>query len=99
MTDSYRIFGSEALAMGLVQEVHSLGDLKAAAQDLAKSLAALSRVAVAGVLRCVVGAEGAPLEVALAEEGKAYRLCAETHDHREGLRGFVEKRSPVFTDN
>lgn len=51
MTDSYRIFGSEALAMGLVQEVHSLGDLKAAAHDLAKSLAALPRVAVAGVLR------------------------------------------------
>lgn len=99
MTDSYRIFGSEALAMGLVQEVHPLGDLKAAAHDLARSLAALPRVAVAGVLRCVVGAEGAPLEVALAEERKAYRLCAESHDHREGLRGFVEKRSPVFTDN
>lgn len=92
-----KVDGPEALAMGLVQEVHPLKDLKAAAHELAKSLAAMPPVAVSGVLRCVVGADGAPLEVALAEERKAYRLCAESHDHFEGLRAFVEKRAPIFT--
>ncbi|MGI9590689.1 MAG: enoyl-CoA hydratase/isomerase family protein [Myxococcota bacterium] len=92
-----KISGPEAHRIGLVHEVHPLGELKDAAQALASELAAMPPVAVAGVLRCVVGAGTAPLEEALAEERAAVLRCARTKDQVEGMRAFLEKRRPVFT--
>jgi enoyl-CoA hydratase len=92
-----KISGPEALRIGLVQEVHPLDQLKSAAHALAVELAAMPPVAVTGVLRCVVGAGGAPLEEALAEERAAVQRCARTKDQIEGMRAFLQKRKPVFT--
>ena len=92
-----KISGPEALRIGLVQEVHPLEELKAAAHALAQELAAMPPIAVAGVLRCVVGAAGAPLDDALAAERAAVKSCAGTRDQAEGMRAFMEKRRPVFT--
>ena len=92
-----KIGGPEAHRIGLVHEVHPLAGLKTAAHALARELAAMPPVAVAGVLRCVVGAGAAPLAEALAEERAAVRACAGTKDQAEGMRAFLEKRAPVFT--
>jgi len=92
-----KIDGPEAHRIGLVHEVHRLDQLKAAARSLALELAAMPPVAVAGVLRCVVGAGTAPLEQALAEERAAVLRCGRTKDQIEGMRAFIEKRRPVFT--
>ena len=92
-----KISGPEALRIGLVQEVHPLEELKAAAHALARELAAMPPIAVAGVLSCVVGAAGAPLDEALAAERAAVKSCAGTRDQAEGMRAFLEKRRPVFT--
>ena len=92
-----KISGPEALAIGLVQEVHPLDELKAAAQALARELASMPPLAVAGVLDCVVGAGGAPLEDALATERRAVKRCSGTGDQIEGMQAFLEKRRPVFT--
>ena len=92
-----KISGPDAYRIGLVSEVHPLTELKAAAHALAHELAAMPPIAVAGVLRCVVGAQEAPLERALAEERAAVLRCGKTQDQREGMRAFIEKRRPVFT--
>ena len=92
-----KIDGAEALRIGLVQEVHPLEELKNAAHALALELAGMPPVAVAGVLRCVVGAGDAPLTDALAAERAAVERCAKTRDQVEGMRAFLEKRRPVFT--
>ena len=92
-----KISGPEAYRIGLVSEVHPLTELKASAHALAQELAAMPPIAVAGVLRCVVGAQEAPLEQALAEERAAVLRCGQTQDQREGMRAFIEKRRPVFT--
>jgi enoyl-CoA hydratase len=92
-----KISGPEALRIGLVQEVHPLAELKNAARALAAELAAMPPAAVAGVLRCVVGAGSASLEEALACERAAVHRCARTKDQVEGMRAFLEKRRPVFT--
>ncbi len=92
-----KIDGPEALRIGLVQQVHPLAELKGAAHALARELAAMPPLAVAGVLRCVVGAGDAPLETALAEERAAVRRCFGSKDQIEGMRAFLEKRRPVFT--
>jgi enoyl-CoA hydratase len=93
-----KIDGDEALRIGLAHSIHPIGQLKAAAHALARQLAGMPHIAVAGVLRCVVGAGDAPLAQALAEERRAYLRCAESADHREGMAAFLEKRAPRFGD-
>ena len=92
-----KISGPEALRIGLVHELWPLADLRSRAHALAHELAAMPPVAVAGVLRCVVGAEEAPLEAALAEERRAVMQTMGTKDQQEGMRAFLEKRKPHFT--
>jgi enoyl-CoA hydratase len=92
-----RISGPEALAMGLVHEVHPVAELKQRAHALALELAAKPPLAVAGVLECVVGAEEAPLETALDVERQAVLRCGRSRDQVEGMQAFMEKRPPVFT--
>jgi enoyl-CoA hydratase/carnithine racemase len=92
-----RISGPEALAIGLVQEVHPLGELKDRAHGLALDLAERPPIAVEEVLRCVVEAGSVSLEEALDVERAAVQRCGRTKDQIEGMRAFVEKRRPVFT--
>jgi len=94
---SRKIDGAEALRNGLVHALHPVSDLKAAAQALGEELAAKPPIAVAGVLRCVVGAADKPLAEALAEERRAYLRCAASADQAEGFQAFFEKRQAVFT--
>lgn len=92
-----KIDGPTALAIGLVHELHPVDELKAKAIELAEQLAAQPPLAVAGVLRAVVGAEHASLEEALRIEREAVRRCSGSADQREGMRAFLEKRRPNFT--
>ena len=62
-----KIDGLTALSIGLVHEIHPVEELKARAFELAEELAARPPIAVAGVLRAVVGAEHLPLEAAPAD--------------------------------
>jgi enoyl-CoA hydratase len=91
-----KIDGPTALAMGLVHELHPIAELKARALELAEELAARPPIAVAGVLRAVVGAEHAPLEEALRSERDAVRRCSSSADQIEGMAAFLEKRRPQF---
>ena len=91
-----KIDGPRALAIGLVHALHPVGELKARALELAEELAAQPPIAVAGVLRAVVGAEHLPLEDALRIERDAVRRCNASADQAEGMRAFLEKRTPRF---
>lgn len=88
--------GPEALAIGLVHEVHPVASLKARAIEMAEDLAAQAPLAVAGVLRAVVAGEQLSLDEALRLEREAVRACAGSEDQREGMNAFLEKRRPVF---
>ena len=60
------------------------------------SAAAMPPIAVAGVLRCVVGAGERSLEEGLAEERRAVLRTMGTKDQIEGMTAFLEKRKPRF---
>ncbi len=91
-----KIDGATALAIGLVHELHPVADLKPRAIELAEELASQPPLAVAGVLRAVVGAEHLPLEDALRVERDAVRRCSTSADQIEGMTAFLEKRRPRF---
>ncbi len=66
-----KISGPEALRIGLVHEVWPNRELKERAHALAHELALAPPIAVAGVLRAVVGAGEAPLAEGIAAERRA----------------------------
>jgi enoyl-CoA hydratase/carnithine racemase len=92
-----KISGPEALRIGLVHEVCPNSDLKRRAHELAQELAAMPSIAVAGVLKCVIGTGEKSLEEALAEERRAVMRTMGTKDQQEGMKAFLEKRKPNFT--
>jgi len=91
-----KISGPEALRIGLVTEVWPLAELFERAHDLACELAEMPAVAVAGVLRSIVGAGEKSLAEGIAEERLAVHATMGTDDQREGMRAFIEKRKPKF---
>jgi 2-oxoglutaroyl-CoA hydrolase len=59
-------------------------------------LLALSPLALAMAKRVLDLAEESPLHVGLQVEGLAYGLLRSTHDFREGVEAFADKRPPRF---
>jgi len=92
-----KISGPEALRIGLVQEVWPIDELKQRTLALAHELAEQPPLAVAGVLRAVVGAGEKSLEEGLQAERQAVLATMGTKDQAEGMRAFLEKRRPRFT--
>jgi enoyl-CoA hydratase len=91
-----KLSGAEALQIGLVNEIWPIEELRARGEALAEELAAKPSLAVAGVLRAVVGAETASLDEALAVEREAVHATMGTPDQHEGMMAFLQKRKPVF---
>jgi enoyl-CoA hydratase/carnithine racemase len=91
-----KISSDEALRIGLLHEVWPADELFIRGEALAEELAAMPAIAVAGVLRAVVGAGEAPLHEALAVERQALHATIGTADQQEGMMAFLEKRKPVF---
>ncbi len=94
-----KIDGHEALRIGLVNEVWPLADLKGAAQELARDLAAQPRLAVKGVFETVVGFESKTLAESIRDEQRAVKSTRGSADAQEGMRAFLEKRKPVFNQS
>jgi 2-oxoglutaroyl-CoA hydrolase len=91
-----RIPAGEALALGLVTEVVAAGELDAAVSRLVEELSRHSPLALAMAKRVLNQAYEGPLAQGLELEGLAYGLLQQTHDFREGVESFVEKRPPEF---
>jgi 2-oxoglutaroyl-CoA hydrolase len=91
-----RIAAEEALALGLVTEVVPPEELDGAVARLVRELSALSPLALRVAKQVLNQAYDAPLHVGLELEGLAYGLLRTTHDFREGVEAFVEKRPPRF---
>jgi len=91
------VSGPEALQLGLVTEVWPNAELKHKAIDLADELAAMPRLAVALMLRCLVSGDDKPLEMSLRDERAAVHATLGSPDQIEGMLAFTEKRQPVFS--
>ncbi len=91
-----RISAADALAWGLASEVAPAAELDAAVDRVLADLADLSPLALAMAKRVLNHVYDGPLHVGLELEGLAYGLLRSTHDFREGVEAFGEKRKPKF---
>jgi 2-oxoglutaroyl-CoA hydrolase len=91
-----RIAAQEALDWGLVSEVVPDLELDAAADRVIADLEQLSPLALRMAKRVLNHVYDAPLSTGLELEGLAYGLLRSTHDFREGVEAFGEKRPPKF---
>jgi 2-oxoglutaroyl-CoA hydrolase len=89
-----RVEAEEARALGLVTEITE--DLDGAVAALCDELRKLSPLALAMAKRVLNLAYDGPLQLGLEVEGLAYGLLQQTHDFREGVDAFVNKRPPSF---
>ncbi len=87
---------AEALARGLVSEVHPPDRLTEAAHAFARRLAAGPTVAQREAKRLMQGSERRSLAEQLAAERRAGDVCAATEDAKEALAAAVARRDPVF---
>lgn len=88
---------SEAEAMGLVSEVVKDEATFDRALALAEDIAKLPPIAARKIKELVLAGADLPLEAALTMERQAFCLMFDSADQKEGMRAFIEKRSPVFT--
>jgi enoyl-CoA hydratase len=95
---SGRRFGAEeALQIGLVNHVYSPAELMPRTLELAKSISANSFSAVSRAKRLLNEfSESVGLNYKLDAEALAFGQLFGSHDQREGMTAFVEKRKPAF---
>lgn len=87
----------EALAQGIVDQVHPATNLADAALALARTIAAKAPLAVAGAKKCIDAATRQTGDLGLQQERESVTLLFATKDKTEGLAAFMERRTPTFT--
>ncbi|BBX55944.1 2,3-dehydroadipyl-CoA hydratase [Mycobacterium shottsii] len=90
------VTGPQAHAIGLVDEVWPLDELKDRATQLALELAGQPALAVRAMLGAFHDCEHRTLDDLLAAERRAIHATLSSDDAREGMIAFLEKRPPVF---
>lgn len=91
-----KVESEEALRIGLVNQVVPSADLATTAAEFAAKLAALPTKAIGLTKRAMNNAWNADLATQLDYEAMLQTTAGRTHDHREGVVAFLEKRKPVF---
>lgn len=91
-----RIPAREALEYGLLWKVFADDQLMTEAQAIALKLARSPTLAMQATKQALVASERNGLADQLEMEALLQRQLVKTHDHREGVAAFLEKRPAVF---
>ena len=91
------IDASEALRLGIVNQVVAPEELEATTLELAQRLRMAPPIALAAAKHAVYLSQTAELEEMLRYETEAQLRCFDSDDGHEGVQAFLEKREPRFT--
>jgi enoyl-CoA hydratase len=91
------IDAAEAYRIGLVNRVVPAGELLDVARATLTTILAQGPLAVAHCIEAVDRGLDLPLDDAIALEASYFGLLSASSDTAEGMRAFLEKRSPRFT--
>lgn len=91
------IDATEAMRLGLVDKVVDGASLIESARELLASMLANAPLALAGCIEAVNRGLDVGVDEGCTIESDFFGLLSATSDMREGMKAFLEKRSPVFT--
>lgn len=91
------INGTEAVRLGLANQVYSDEELLPKTMELAKKIAKKSPVAVKAALAMLQYAKPASYYEGVKAESDSFGEVFVSEDAKEGIQAFLEKRQPVFT--
>ena len=91
------IDADEALRIGLVNKVVSHEILAESTREYALSLAKGAPIPIRLIKKALFSGTNATVQSAIEYESFAQSLCFESKDFPEGVKAFMEKRSPNFT--
>ena len=90
------ISADEAERIGLVNRVVTAEELMDTTMELAGKISAKAQIAVRYSKMAINRGIETDIETAIAFENQIFGLCFATEDQAEGMKAFVEKRSPHF---
>jgi 2-(1,2-epoxy-1,2-dihydrophenyl)acetyl-CoA isomerase len=91
------ISAQTAREYGLVNEIHAPESLEAVVEAKLAALADRPPIALAQIKQSLHRASALSMAEALEIEAVAQATCSSTEDMAEGMRAFLQKRSPKFT--
>ncbi len=92
-----KVAAPEALKLGMVNKVVPAGQLDAAVAQVAGYYATAPTRTIGLIKGMLQKSYGYTLEEMLEQEAIHQDMAGRTHDHREGVQAFLEKRKPDFT--
>ncbi len=92
------ITAQEAFRIGLVNKVVPDSEVLKQALGIAKKIASKGQIAVQLIQEAIWGGFEKPLKEALELEAKLFGKACATDDKKEGVKAFLEKRQPKFSD-
>jgi len=96
MLTNRTLSAAEAADWGLVNQLAEPDEVRARAEALARDLAAGATGALGGAKRVLYEGAHSSLEEAMERESSIIGQIAASHDAREGIASFIEKRPPRF---
>jgi enoyl-CoA hydratase len=93
-----RLPAADALAAGLVSAVHAAEDLDAEVEKVLATLKSGPAVALRRTKQAINAATLTELDAAMERETEGQMSLLHSHDLREGMRAFQERRPANFTD-
>ena len=87
---------AESLEMGLVSSIHPATEVAAVAQAIAAEIAANAPLAVQAAKRMMRAGQNEPFPQHVHHVYLQLNALMRTEDVAEGMKSFVEKRTPVF---
>ncbi|ADQ67415.1 enoyl-CoA hydratase [Halogeometricum borinquense DSM 11551] len=91
-----RVDATDAFERGLVGEVVAHDELRDHVAEMAEELAAKPKFALRAAKEALNAFHNSPRSTALEHEARAWSGLFGTHDQREGMNAFVEKRDADF---
>jgi enoyl-CoA hydratase len=92
-----RLSAREALSFGLVNKVVPVESFLSEAKKMAHSIAAQPPLAVQAAKASVLVAVDSKLSEGLSFERQSFFRLFDSHDQKEGMKAFFEKRKPVWS--
>lgn len=96
ITSGRKISATDALLWGIVNRVVPKAELASVTNELARTIAQNAPLAVQSAKRVILKSQEMGLAAGLKFELETFPVCFVTHDCKEGLTAFVEKRKPSF---